>query len=240
MDKCILPVPAFSQDPGGSFEENTIMNETHIRKPAGNIEARPDKHSGHGGIFHRGILTGFVALTAIAMLPAINAPNLKEGDNFGPAYSVGAEAAHAQTTEGDDTMEEKNKEIISKAFADWANGTGSFFDLLDENAEWTITGSSPISKTYTSRQQFLDEAITPINERLSARIVPKVRGIYADGDMVVVLWDGTATAKDGTPYNNTYSWFMTMKDGRIVEVVAFFDTIDFTEFWNRITPEKAK
>lgn len=239
MDKCILPVSAFGQDPGGSFEENTIMNETRIRKPAGNIEARPDKHSGPRGIIHLGILTGFVLLAAMAMLPAKNAPNLKEGDNFGAAYSVGAAVAHAQTTEGDDTMEEKNKEIVSKGFADWANGTGSFFDLLDENVEWTITGSSPISKTYTSRQQFLDEAITPINERLSARIVPKVRGIYADGDMVVALWDGTATAKDGAPYNNTYSWFMTMKDGRIVEVVAFFDTIDFTEFWNRVTPQKA-
>ena len=238
MDKCILPAPAFSQDPGGSFEENTIMSETNIRKAAGNKEARPDKHSGHGGLFHRGILTGFAALAAIAMLPAMNAPNLKAGDNFRPTYSVGAAVAHAQTTEGDDNMEEKNKEIVSKGFADWANGTGSFFDLLDENVEWTITGSSPISKTYTSRQQFLDEAITPINERLSVRIVPKVRGIYADGDMVVVLWDGTATAKDGAPYNNTYSWFMTMKDGRIVEVVAFFDTIDFAEFWNRVTPEK--
>lgn len=190
-------------------------------------------------ILHRGIPTCFVLLAAMAMLPAKNAPNLKEGDNFGAAYSVGAEVAYAQTTEGDDTMEEKNKEIVSKGFADWANGTGSFFDLLDENVEWTITGNSPISKTYTSRQQFLDEAITPINERLSARIVPKVRGIYADGDMVVALWDGTATASDGVPYNNTYSWFMTMKDGRIVEVVAFFDTIDFAEFWNRVTPEKA-
>ncbi len=31
-----------------------------------------------------------------------------------------------------------------------------------------------------------------------------------------------------------------MKDGRIVKVVAFFDTIEFTEFWNRVTPEKAE
>ena len=216
------------------------MSETHVRKPAGNIEDWPDEHPGHGGILYRGILTGFVLLAAIAVLPAKNAPNLKAGDNFGAVYSVGAAVAYAQTTEGDDTMEEKNKEIVSKGFADWANGTGSFFDLLDENVEWTITGSSPISKTYTSRQQFLDEAITPINERLSVRIVPKVRGIYADGDMVVALWDGTATANDGVPYNNTYSWYMTMKDGRIVKVVAFFDTIEFTEFWNRVIPEKAE
>jgi len=31
-----------------------------------------------------------------------------------------------------------------------------------------------------------------------------------------------------------------MKDGRIVKVVAFFDTISFTEFWNRVVPKKAE
>jgi len=76
------------------------------------------------------------------------------------------------------------------------------------------------------RKQFLEEAIAPINERLSVKIVPRVRGIYVDGDMVIALWDGTAIANDGQPYNNTYSRYMTMKNGRIVKVVAFFDTID--------------
>lgn len=216
------------------------MSKTYIRKPAGNIETRHNRDFRNGAPLRRRILTGSVLLALIAGFTAMDASSLKAGDNLRAIYSVGAAEAHAQTTEGGDSMEEKNKEIVSKGFADWANGTGSFFDLLDENVEWTITGNSPISKTYTSRQQFLDEAITPINERLSARIIPTVRGIYADGDMVIALWDGTATARDGVPYNNTYSWYMTMKDGRIVKVVAFFDTIEFTEFWNRVTPEKAE
>ena len=105
--------------------------------------------------------------------------------------------------------ESKNKEIIREGFAKWAKGTGSFFDLLADDVEWTITGNSPISKMYTSRKQFLEEAIVPINERLGVRIVPSVRGIYTEGDMVIALWDGTATAKDGKPYTNTYSWYMT-------------------------------
>lgn len=104
--------------------------------------------------------------------------------------------------------------------------------------EWTITGNSPISKTYTSRKQFLEEVIAPFNERLSVKLVPKVRGIYAEGDMVIALWDGTARAKDGKPYTNTYSWYMTMKHGRIVKVVAFFDTIELTELWKRIPINK--
>lgn len=56
---------------------------------------------------------------------------------------------------------------------------------------------------------------------------------------VITLWDGTATAKDSNPYKNTYSQFMTMKDGRIVKVAAIFDTIELTGPWERV-PVKSK
>ena len=78
----------------------------------------------------------------------------------------------------------KSKQLIQKGFDQWANGSASFFDLLADDVTWTITGNSPIAKTYNSRQQFLDEAITPINERLSERIVPTRRALSAEGDRV--------------------------------------------------------
>jgi hypothetical protein len=31
--------------------------------------------------------------------------------------------------------------------------------------------------------------------------------------------------------------YMRKREGRIVEVVAFFDTIEFTDLWTRIGPE---
>lgn len=129
---------------------------------------------------------------------------------------------------------EKNKQLIQKGFDQWADGSASFFDLLAEDVSWTITGNSPISKTYTSRKQFLDEAIAPINERLSQKIVPTLRELYADGDMVIALWDGKAVAKDGISYNNTYSWYMKVKGAKIVEVIAFFDSIELAELWKRL------
>jgi ketosteroid isomerase-like protein len=94
--------------------------------------------------------------------------------------------------------------------------------------------SAKMTDYYTSRKQFLDEAITPLSARLSKQITPKVRALYADGDTVIALWDGTAVAKDGKPYNNTYSWYMTMKNGRIVKAVAFFDTLELADIWQRI------
>jgi ketosteroid isomerase-like protein len=133
-------------------------------------------------------------------------------------------------------IEERNKGIIQQAFDRWAKGRSSFYDLLAEDAQWTITGTSPVSKTYTSRKQFLDEVIQPLSARLSKQITPSVRALYADGDTVVALWDGTSVARDGRPYNNAYSWYLTMKDDRIVKAVAFFDGILLADLWERIAP----
>jgi len=55
--------------------------------------------------------------------------------------------------------------------------------------------------------------------------------------MVIALFDGEGTARDGKPYRNTYSWYMRMQDRQIHEVVGFFDTIEYTDFWTRITPD---
>jgi ketosteroid isomerase-like protein len=99
---------------------------------------------------------------------------------------------------------------------------------------WTITGSAPLSKTYTSKQQFLDEVIAPLNQRLAKKITPKVRSLHAEGDVVIALWDGTATACDGQPYNVTYSWHMRLVAGKIVEVTAFLDTLGFADIFQRI------
>jgi uncharacterized protein len=140
----------------------------------------------------------------------------------------------AQTT--NPTIE--NKAVVQAHFDRWSRGAGSFFDLLADDMKWTIAGSSQFSKTYVGKKRFMDEVITPINARLASPIVPKVRELYSDGDTVVALWDGTAKAKDGQPYRNTYAWFMKFKDGRIVEVTAFFETAELVDLWKRVAMPK--
>ena len=108
----------------------------------------------------------------------------------------------------------ENKQLIQEGFDKWANNTGSFFDLLADDVQWTIAGSTPLSKTYTSKAEFLHTVIEPLNRRLSVKIVPHVRSLYADGDMVIAIWDGTAVATDGKPYNATYEWNMQVKGGK--------------------------
>lgn len=132
--------------------------------------------------------------------------------------------------------EQANKQLVRAAFDDWTAGTGGPFALLADDATWTIVGNSPVSRAFGSRQEFLDVVIDPFNARLSTPLVPTVRALFAEDDWVIALFDASATAGDGRPYANTYTWYMRLRDGVIVEAIAFFDTIEFTDFWNRVTP----
>ena len=132
--------------------------------------------------------------------------------------------------------ETRNLELVQVGFERWKEGTGSVYDLLAPTAQWTIVGNSVRSKVYRSKQEFLDEVIRPFNARMARPLVPAVRGLYADGDMVIALFDASGTARDGKPYTNTYSWYLRMRDGQIVEATAFFDSVEFNDFWTRIAP----
>ena len=135
------------------------------------------------------------------------------------------------------TEAERNKDAVRHSFAQWRDGSGGPFQLLAPDARWTITGSSPLSRTYEGRQDFLDRVIGPFNARMRERLVPEIRDIRAEGDRVVVLFDARSVARDGAEYRNTYSWHLRMQDGLVTEAVAFFDTRPFDALWARVKPE---
>lgn len=170
--------------------------------------------------------TGLIGL--LAVLGMTKTPTqAEELTQVMPSNPVGA-----QDTE---RSEQRNKEIVQQYFDDWRNKRGSFFDLLAPDATWTITGTGATAGTYR-KQALLDQVVSPTSARLSAPIVPTVRGIWADGDMVIALWDGEATAKDGKPYRNTYTWYFRMRDGKAIEAIAFLDMQEFNDLWTRVSP----
>ncbi|MEJ0087247.1 MAG: nuclear transport factor 2 family protein [Pseudomonadota bacterium] len=138
-----------------------------------------------------------------------------------------------------DSVEARNKAAIVSSFDAWGGGTGGPFELLADDATWTIVGRSVVSKTYPSREAFMSEVIRPFNARMRGGLKPAIRNIYADGNTVIVFFDARGTALDGKPYENTYSWFLKMDDGRITEAFAFFDSIEFNDYWRRVAPKKS-
>jgi ketosteroid isomerase-like protein len=143
-----------------------------------------------------------------------------------------APSASAQSS----AEQERNRALVQRGFDAWRDGTGSPYDILADDANWTIMGNSLAAKSYPSREAFLSDVIRPFNARMRDRLIPTVHRLYTDGDTVIALFDAKGTARDGKPYANSYAWFLQLKDGKIVRAQAFFDSIAFDEFWRRVTP----
>jgi uncharacterized protein len=59
------------------------------------------------------------------------------------------------------SVQSSNKALVRASFNRWAQGTCTPFELILPDAEWTIVGSSPLSRTCRPIQSFLDEVIHP-------------------------------------------------------------------------------
>ena len=135
-----------------------------------------------------------------------------------------------------ESMTEHNKHLVEAAFEAWRGQTGSFFDILAPDAKWTIVGTSPMAKTYPTKEALLSEVILPFNARMAVPLKPTVEGLYAEDDMVIALWRGEGVARDGQPYRNTYTWYLQFQGDKVVKAIAFFDMVEFNDFWARVSP----
>jgi uncharacterized protein len=142
-------------------------------------------------------------------------------------------------TETPNARTEANRKAIRQAFEAWREGTGAITDVFAPDMVWRIEGHSLASKEYEDKQQFIDEVLSPFGARFAAsepfRPVT-IRSVHADGDTVIVLWDGRGIANDGQPYENSYAWFMKMRDGKVIDGTAFYDSISFNDLWTRVQP----
>ena len=107
---------------------------------------------------------------------------------------------------------------------------------LQESPAVEDSGNSVAAGTYHSREEFLSKVIPPFNARMATLLVPKVHALYADGDTVIAYFDASATVRDGSTYDNTYTWYLRTRQGAIMEAVAFFDSLEFNDFWTRVEP----
>jgi len=126
----------------------------------------------------------------------------------------------------------ENRKLVEDAFAKWSRGDGSaFFALLADDVHWTVIGSTPVSRTYTSKRAFQEGAVQPLGAKLASAIQPTVRDILADGEKIALQWEGRATAKNGTIYSQTYCWVMRFENGKVCEGTAYLDTELITQIW---------
>ncbi len=54
---------------------------------------------------------------------------------------------------------------------------------------------------------------------------PKIEKVVAEGDTVVVEWEGNAELSNGTPYCNQYVFIFTFENGKIRQLNEYFCTV---------------
>ncbi len=149
--------------------------------------------------------------------------------------AITAPTAQAQTgaptrVDGQQTaVKTRNKAIVQAAFEKWRAGGDVFGELLAPDIVWTIHGSGSVAGTYYGLEDFTRRASAPLVSRLTGPIMPEVRSIWADGDVVIVRFAGSATTTSGAPYRNQFVWILQMKGGRVVEAEAFLDLVAYQQ-----------
>jgi hypothetical protein len=105
---------------------------------------------------------------------------------------------------------------------------------------WRIENSSRVGGSYADKADFFDRVLTPFGARFAGSAEPfrpvDIRSVFADGDTVIVVFEGRGIARDDIAYENTYAWFLRMAEGQVLDGVAFFDGPPLDELWTRLKP----
>ncbi|WP_417609857.1 nuclear transport factor 2 family protein [Parasphingorhabdus sp.] len=121
---------------------------------------------------------------------------------------------------------EDNRALITRAFAGLKHGDPShFLPLFAEDIEWRVMGSSAWSKQASGLAAVERDLVGPLFARFAGPYCNIPELIIADGDHVVVLAKGDAETVEGNRYDNDYCFVFRMRDGKIVEVREYMDTI---------------
>ncbi len=118
-----------------------------------------------------------------------------------------------------------NKQLMQQVFAELAKGNGKpFVDAMADDFRWTITGTTPWSKTYDGKQTVLNDLMQPLFSQFADRYTNTAQRFIAEDDYVVVECRGRVTTKAGKPYNNAYCYVCRMAGGKMRELTEYLDT----------------
>tara|TARA_B100001063_G_C16527868_1_gene434893 strand:- start:162 stop:554 length:393 start_codon:yes stop_codon:yes gene_type:complete len=98
-------------------------------------------------------------------------------------------------------------------------------NFIAENVRWIITGSSVLAGVYTSRNDFINKAISRLKSSLDGGIQWSVNNVIIDGSFAVLEMTSKAVAKNGQPYNNQYVWILEFDGKMFHQVRVYFDDV---------------
>jgi ketosteroid isomerase-like protein len=120
---------------------------------------------------------------------------------------------------------DSNRQRVQKIMAELDKGNGKpFVDAMADDFSWTIPGDTPWSRTYSGKQVVLGELLRPLYAQFATPYVSTTRRVMADGDRVIIEFDGRVRTKAGKAYNNRYCYVCRMEGGQMKELMEYLDT----------------
>ena len=123
------------------------------------------------------------------------------------------------------TTTDANRQRIRQVMAELDKGNGkAFVDAMADDFSWTIPGDTPWSRTYSGKQVVINELLRPLYAQFATPYISTTRRVMADGDMVIIEFEGRVTTKAGKAYNNRYCYVCRMEDGKMKDLMEYLDT----------------
>ena len=100
-------------------------------------------------------------------------------------------------------------------------------DSFAPDATWEYPGDLPLSGTYRGVGEIVDTFLGGAAALMApgTRVAIELVNAIADGDQVAAEWTSRATSRNGTPYHNRNVGIFTVRDGKIVSVREYTDTL---------------
>ncbi|WP_437755458.1 nuclear transport factor 2 family protein [Sorangium sp. So ce1389] len=118
-----------------------------------------------------------------------------------------------------------NKQQMQQVLTALASGDfAPFRACMADDLVWTVTGTTPLSRTYVGKADVLDHLLKPLAALLDGPFRMVTDRVTAEGDVVVVEGRGQNRLRDGRPYENTYCWVCRFEGGRLRELTEYMDT----------------
>jgi uncharacterized protein len=121
---------------------------------------------------------------------------------------------------------------VRRVFAAFLGGDKrALFDVIAEDAVWSVPGTAPVSRVYSGRGQIF--GLFKETRRLTGGSYrSELRWALADGDHAVALYRATGERDDGRRLDIDQVLLIGLRDGRWQEILALpTDPPAFAAFW---------
>jgi ketosteroid isomerase-like protein len=119
----------------------------------------------------------------------------------------------------------ENKRALEAAFAELATGNGKLFvELMADDFRWTVTGTTPWSRTYDGKATVMRRLMRPLFAQFAGLYTNTARRFIAEDEHVVVECSGQTVTKSGEAYDNRYCYVIRFAGGKMRELTEYLDT----------------